>query len=92
VKPENSFTKQAPRLRESLTVAWDGYGNRGKVVRSALDSYRRGALFKVEEIQAAVEIEGIKSGCPTGTALRLSGAGNQQRERPLTFGLAKEPN
>jgi ABC-type nitrate/sulfonate/bicarbonate transport system substrate-binding protein len=30
----------------------------------ALDSFRRGALFKAEEIQAAVDIEGIKSEVP----------------------------
>jgi ABC-type nitrate/sulfonate/bicarbonate transport system substrate-binding protein len=30
----------------------------------ALDSFRRGALFKAEEIQAAVDVEGIKSEVP----------------------------
>jgi ABC-type nitrate/sulfonate/bicarbonate transport system substrate-binding protein len=30
----------------------------------ALDSFRRGAMFKPEEIQAAVDIEGIKSEVP----------------------------
>lgn len=38
----------------------------------ALDSYRRGALFKAEEIQAALEIEGIKSDVPLERLFDLS--------------------